>query len=62
MPDTEEDWEKSKTLLEQVQALDVDLVIRKTGNHFLTKPRDLALLLYTIHDLLQNIAQVKSQL
>ncbi len=41
--------------MEQVETLDADVIIRKQGNHRLMKPRDLTLLTYTIHSLLQHL-------
>ena len=49
------DWQKSLQLLENVENQDVDLIIRKQGNHRMMKPRDLTLLTYAIQDLLDQI-------
>ena len=61
--DEEIDMEKSRIFLDQVNTKNVDLIIRKQGNHRLMKPRDLTLLIYTLHKLLQDIDNLsKAQL
>ena len=61
MKDEEVDVENSQTFLEQVASKNVDLIIRKQGNHRLTKPRDLTLLAYVVHKLIDDIEKVKSK-
>ena len=59
--DEEVDLEKSQTFLENVATLNVDLFVRKQGNHRLMKPRDLTLVTYVIDKLLKDIEKVKSK-
>ena len=55
LKDDEVDIEKSQQFLDNVKTTNVDLTIRKIGNHRLMKPRDLTLLTYIIHKLIQDI-------
>ncbi len=41
-------------LLTMVESEDVDLILRKKGNHRLMKPRDLTLLTYTLDNLIKE--------
>ena len=52
--DDEVHWSNSLKLLKAVQCEDVDLVIRKFGDHRLMKPRDLTLALYTMDLMLKE--------
>ena len=61
LKDEEVELEKSQTFLEQVASKDVDLIVRKQGNHRLMKPRDLTLLTYVIHKLIEDIEKLKSK-
>ena len=53
--------EKSQTFLENVATLNVDLFVRKQGNHRLMKPRDLTLVTYVIDKLIKDIEKMKSK-
>ena len=55
------DLEKSQTFLENVATLNVDLFVRKQGNHRLMKPRDLTLVTYVIDKLMKDIEKMKSK-
>ena len=55
LKDEEIDYEKSLQFMEQAETSDADVIVRKQGNHRLMKPRDLTLLTYTIHRLLQHL-------
>ena len=59
--DEEVDLEKSQTFLENVATLNVDLFVRKQGNHRLMKPRDLTLVTYVIDKLIKDIENMKSK-
>ena len=59
--DEEVDLEKSQTFLENVATLNVDLFVRKQGNHRLMKPRDLTLVTYVIDKLIKDIEKMKSK-
>ena len=61
MRDEEVEMENSQTFLEQVASKNVDLIVRKQGNHRLTKPRDLTLLAYVVHKLIEDIEKMKSK-
>ena len=56
MKDEEVDLEKSQTFLENVATTNVDLVVRKQGNHRLMKPRDLTLIIYVLQKLIEDIS------
>ena len=53
--DAEIPFEQSLKLQEMVQSPDFDIIFRKDGNHRLMKSRDLTLLTYTIHSLLNEL-------
>ena len=53
--------EKSQTFLENVATTNVDLVVRKQGNHRLMKPRDLTLIIYVLQKLIVDIEKMKSK-
>ena len=52
--DKEVPWSYSLKLFKAVESEDVDLVLRKRGNHRLMKSRDLTLLLSTLTLMLQE--------
>jgi abhydrolase domain-containing protein 10 len=54
--DDEVDWESSLNLLKMVESDDVDLILRKSGNHRLMKPRDLTQLNYILDSLIGEYA------
>ena len=53
--DAEWNWNGSVKMLEMFQSEDVDLILRKQGNHRLMKSRDLTLLTYVLGNLLSEI-------
>jgi len=61
LKDEEVDLEKSQIFLENVASKNVDLVVRKQGNHRLMKPRDLTLLTYVIHKLIEDVEKLNSK-
>ena len=58
--DDEVPYEDSLLFQENVESKDVDVIIRKQGNHRLMKQRDLTLLTYTVHSLLMEL-ELKTQ-